>query len=155
MISTFICLHCGGTFQYNPHVKGQQYCNDAECRRASRRAWKHKNYATNKFYKEKCLCHQRTWRKQRPAHEYQREYRESHPEYVKRNRQLQGERNRKRQKESGSMIVNRNTLSLQPSYGGTYALMQVKNGKIVNRNTFMVRLQVLSGEEMIFAQNSV
>jgi hypothetical protein len=53
------------------------------------------------------------------------------------------------------MIVNRNTLSLQPSYGGTYALMQVKNGKIVNRNTFMVRLQVLSGEEMIFAQNSV
>jgi len=155
MISTFTCLHCGGTFACNPHVKDQRYCNDKDCRRASRRAWKHKSYATNKSYRQKCLDHQRTWRKRRPAHAYQREYRESHPEYVKRNRQLQGKRNKKRQKESWSAIVNRNTSSLQPSYGGTYALTQVKNGKIVNRNTYMVRLQVLPGEEMIFAQNSV
>jgi hypothetical protein len=68
---------------------------------------------------------------------------------------MQRERNRKRQKESGAMIVNRNTLSTQPSDGKTYALMQVKGGKIVNRNMFMVTLQVLSGEEMILVQNSV
>ena len=151
----FICLHCGGTFRCKPHVKDQKYCSKKECRQASRRAWKKKNYATNKSYRQKCLNHQKTWRKRRPAHEYQREYRESHPEYVKRNRHLQRERNKKRQKESGSMIVNRNTLSPQPNDGGTYALMQVKNGKIVNRNTFMIRLQVLSGEGMIFAPNSV
>lgn len=57
------------------------------------------------------------------------------------------------------MIVKRNTLSTQPSvdkaFGGNYALMQVKDGKIVKRNTLMVRMQVLSGEAMIVAQNSV
>ena len=155
MISNFICLHCGGTFECNPRVKDQRYCNDTLCRRASRRAWKHKNYAANKSYRDKCLNHQKTWRKRRPAHEYQREYRESHPDYVERNRDIQRERNRKRQKESGAMIVNRNTLSTQPSDGKTYALMQVKDGKIVNRNMFMVTLQILSGEEMILVQNSV
>lgn len=57
------------------------------------------------------------------------------------------------------MIVKRNTLSAEPSidkaFGGTYALMQVKSGKIVKRNTLMVRMQVLSGEAMILTQNSV
>ena len=51
------------------------------------------------------------------------------------------------------MIVKRNTLSVHPSGVGTYALMQVKDGKIVKRNTFMVRMQVLSGESMILDQN--
>jgi hypothetical protein len=152
---TFTCLHCGGIFPCNPRVKDQQYCKDGECRRASRRAWKHKNYATNTTYRDKCLHHQRAWRRRRPAHEYQRKYRESHPEYVERNRLLQCARNKKLRKETGSKIVNRNTLSLHPGNGGTYALMKVKDGKIVNRNTLMVRLQVLSGEGMIFAQNSV
>ena len=152
---TFTCLHCGGTFQCNPRVKIQQYCKDVECRRASRRARKHRNYATNTAYREKCLYHQSTWRRRRPAHEYQRKYRESHPEYVERNRLLQCARNKKLGKETGSKIVNRNTLPLQPGNVGTYALMRVKDGKIVNRNTLMVSLQVLSGEGLIFAQNSV
>jgi hypothetical protein len=56
------------------------------------------------------------------------------------------------------MIVKRNTLSTQPNVdrasGGIYALMQVKEGKIVKRNTLMVRMQVLSGEAMILGQNS-
>jgi hypothetical protein len=155
MISTFVCLHCEETFPCDPRVKYQQYCNKTECRRASRRAWKNKNYKTNKSYRQKCLNHQKAWRKKRPAHEYQREYRERHPEYVKLNVEMQRDRNRKRQKESGSMIVNRNTISPQPGNGGTYAMMSIKNGKIVNRNTFMVRLQVLSKKEIILAQNSV
>lgn len=56
------------------------------------------------------------------------------------------------------MIVKRNTLSIQSNddgaSSGTYALMQVENGKIVKRNMLMVRMQVLSGEAMILAQNS-
>ena len=153
MISTFICLHCRGTFLCNPRVKDQKYCNAKECRKASRCAWKNKSYKTNESYRQKCLNYQKTWRKNRPVHEYQKEYRKSHPDYERRNRKLQLERNKNRQKEQDPMIVNRNTLSPQPGVGGTYALMQVKGGKIVNRNTFMVRMQVLSGEEMILVQN--
>src|SRR4030042_282811 len=130
MISTFTCLHCACTFPCHPCVKDQEYCGSKECRRASRRAWKKKNRATNKSYRQQCLNHQKTWRKQRPAHQYQKDYRELHPEYVERNRELQRERNKKREKEPVPKIVKRNTLSMQPSVGGTYALIQVKNGKI-------------------------
>lgn len=158
MISTFTCLHCGCTFPCHPCVKGQRYCNAKECRRASRRSWKKKKRATNKSYRQQCQNHQKRWRENRPAHQYQREYRESHLDYETRNRELQLERNKKRQKEQGPMIVKRNTLSIQPNVdeisGGTYALMQVESGKIVKRNTLMVRMQVLSGEAMILAQNS-
>jgi hypothetical protein len=58
----------------------------------------------------------------------------------------------------GGKIVNRNTLSPHPSVGGTfsgtYALMRVKGEKIVNRNTLMVKMQLLSGEATILTQNS-
>ena len=155
MKSTFICLHCRGTFLCNPRVKGQKYCNDKECRRASRRAWKKKKRATNKSYRQQCLNHQKGWRERRPAHEYQKQYRANHPDYVKRNRELQRERNKKRKNDPAPMIVKRDTLFTQPRVGETYALMQVKNGKIVKRNTFMVRMQVLSRGSMILAQNSV
>jgi len=155
MISTFVCQHCGKNFPCNPRVKNQNYCCDKECRRASRRAWKNRNYAANKSYRQKCQRGQSAWREKRPAHQYQSEYRETHPEYVRRNRELQRERNKKRKKDQVPMIVNRNTLSPQPSDDGTYVLMPIKNGKIVNRNTFMVRMHILSGKEMILAQNSV
>ena len=106
---------------------------------------------------------QKVWRKKYPADQYQRDYREAHPEYVKRNREQQKERNNKRQKDQATvivktyalllqpredgaytlskvkknMIVNRNTLSLQPSIDGAYALFKVKEKKIVNRNALM------------------
>ncbi len=155
MRSIFICLHCGGEFLRHPSVKNQKYCSSKECRRASRRSWKKKNRATNSSYRQDCQNHQKRWRKNRPAHEYQKEYRKSHPDYERRNRELQIERNKKRQKRQAAMIVKRNTLSVHPGGDGTYALMQVKDGKIVKRNTLMVRMQVLSGEAMILAQNSV
>jgi hypothetical protein len=158
MRSTFICLYCRDEFSRHPSAKNQKYCNSKECRKASRRAWKKKNRATNKSYQQQCLTDQKRWRKKRPAHVYQEEYRKLHPEYEDRNRELQLERNKKRQKEQDPMIVKRNTLSTQPNVdrasGGIYALMQVKEGKIVKRNTLMVRMQVLSGEAMILGQNS-
>ena len=83
------------------------------------------------------------------------EYRKRRPEYERRTRELQKERNEKRKKEQGQKIVNRNTLTLQPGGGGLYALMPVKDGKIVNRNTLMVRMQVLSGEGSVLTQESV
>ena len=155
MISTFTCLHCDCTFPCNPRIKNQKYCSSKECRRASRRTGKQKKRATNSSYRQDCQNHQKRWRNNRPAHAYQKEYRKSHPDYERRNRELQRERNKKRQKRQASMIVKRNTLSTQPSGDGTYALIQVKDGKIVKRNTLMVRMQVLSGEAMILAPNSV
>ncbi len=52
-------------------------------------------------------------------------YRENHPDYVLRNRELQRERNKKRVKEPATILIKSNTLLLQPSEDGTY-LVEVK-----------------------------
>ena len=166
MISTIICLHCGKEVPRNPRLKNQKYCFEKECHRAKMRTWKKRQYKRNSKYHKRSLANQKVWRSKYPAYKYQRDYRKTHPEYVKRNRDLQRERNKKRQKnhstiivntdsllfqprEDGvytlskvkkNMIVNRNTLSLQPSIDGSYALFKVKGRKIVNRNALMAEV---------------
>jgi len=149
MFSNFICHHCGKSVPPNPRIKNQKYCSSKECQRARIRSWKKEQYRNNRFYRQKHLESQKVWRKKRPVHQYQREYREKHPEYVKRNRELQRKRTEKRQKSQQIVpllkIVNGNAIFTQPSDDGTYALMQVNEGKIVNGNAIMVRMQILLG----------
>jgi hypothetical protein len=127
------------------------------------RTWKKRQYTRDKTFRKRCLEGQKEWRKKYPADQYQRDYREAHPEYKMRNRELQSKRNKKRLKDQSTMIVktdalllqpredgvytllkikknmivNRNALSLQPSIDGAYALFKVKEKKIVNRNALM------------------
>jgi hypothetical protein len=115
------------------------------------RTWKKEQYKKDKKYKKRSHDAQEVWRKNYPAYKYQNDYRKTHPDYVKRNRELQRVRNKKRKRERASMIVNtdalsrvkknmivnRNALSLQPSVDGVYALFKLKKQKIVNRNALM------------------
>lgn len=166
MISKITCLNCGREFSRNSHVKKQKYCCAKECQQARMRNWKNIQYKKDSKYHKRSLASQKVWRGKYPAHKYQREYRETHPEYVIRNRYLQRERNKKRKKnhstiivkthalllqpgEDGlytlsrikkNMIVNRNALSLQPSIDGTYALFRVQSKKIVNRNALVAEV---------------
>lgn len=164
MIRTFTCLHCGKNLPSNFRLQTKQkYCSDEECQKARISRWKRNQYKKSRSYRKKSKDNQKLWRKHYPADQYQKEYREKHPEYVKRNRELQRERNKKRKKEPVSvivktdalvlqprddgayelskvkknMIVNRNALSLQPSINGAYALFKLKEKKIVNRNTLL------------------
>ena len=160
MISTFICQHCGRICRCNPRVKNQKYCSSEECQRASRRAWKRGKYATNKSYRQDCLDSQKAWREKYPSCDYQKQYRKNHPEYVKRCSELQKKRYKERREAERKAIeennVNRNTLFSNPAGDGIYELIPMDGKKNnVNRNTFIVRMQVLSGEEMILVQNSV
>ena len=167
MILTITCLHCGKEVPRNPRLKNQKYCCEKECQRARMRTWKNRQYKKKSKYQKKSLVSQKVWRKKYQASQYQRDYREAHPEYVMRNREQQKERNKKRQKyhstmivktyalllqprEDGlytlskvkkNMIVNRNALSLQPSRDGSYALFKLKERKIVNRNALMAEVQ--------------
>ena len=166
MIPTITCLHCCKPVPCNPHVKNQKYCSGKECQQARMRTWKKRQYKKNRKYQKKSHASQKEWRKKYPADQYQRDYREAHPEYVTRNRELQRKRNKKRRKDQSTMIVkthalllqpredgaytlskikknmivNRNSLSLQPSIDGAYALFKVKEKKIVNRNALMAEV---------------
>ena len=93
MALTITCINCGAEVSKNPRVKKQKYCSGKECQKAMRRSWKKKAYSKNKSYRKQHLEIQAAWREQCPAYKYQKEYRESHPEYVKRNRKLQRKRN--------------------------------------------------------------
>jgi hypothetical protein len=141
MPRTFTCLQCGKIQPHNPRQKKQKYCSALACQNARKRLFDKKTCSTSN-YKLLQKGRNKRWREQRPAHEYQKGYRLDHPEYVKRNREMQMERNNRRQKESVPMIVKTDALLLRPLYDGVYAGFKVKNGKIVKTDTLMLQMQV-------------
>lgn len=155
MPGTFTCRHCGKTLPRNPRLKKnkkQSYCNAPECKQAKKSARKKERYQTDPSYRQRHLDQQKLWRSNRPAYEYQNQYRESHPDYVDRNRELQSKRNCKRKKGTTPMIVNGTPLSPQASNDRTYAIISVKRGKIVNGTPFLAQMQILTGKEAVFQQ---
>lgn len=91
----------------------------------------------------------------RPGHSYQAEYRKNHPEYEKWNREQQKLRNKRQKKATGSKIVNTDSLSLQSSIDGAYALMPItKGGKIVNTDALMVQLRAVPGSQTFLSSNT-
>ena len=144
MYGTFTCLECGKTLPRNPRLKKQKYCSCSACQNARR-------FTTNKSIAKKSSDSRRLrqarnkrWRDTYPAHEYQKGYRLDHPEYVKRNRDLQGRRNKKYKKDQVPIIVKTYALSPQPLRDGTYAGFEVKSGKIVKTYALMAQAQALS-----------
>jgi hypothetical protein len=67
---------------------------------------------------------------------------------VERNREQQHKRTEKQQQSRQIVpllnIVNGNSIFTWPGDDGTYALMRVNEGNIVNGNAIMVRMQILS-----------
>ena len=116
------------------------------------RNWKKRQYAKSNTYRKKCLEGQKLWRKHYPSDQYQREYRKKHPGYLNRNRELQRDRNKKRQKERLPMIVKTNALPLQPKEDGPYMLSKVKKEMIVNRNTLSLQFSI-NGVHALFKVN--
>lgn len=152
MPRTFTCQHCGKVTTRDPRLKRKQkYCSFKGCQNARKRAFDKKVEPTARG---KLLRQQRNkrWRENRPAHEYQRSYRDLHPEYDCSNREKQKNRNKKRQKESCSMIVKTDALFLQPLYDGLYAGFKVKKGKIVKTDALMLQMHVQQGLETHFPQ---
>ena len=140
MPRTFTCCHCGKIAPLNPRIKRQKYCSSLACQNARKRLFDRRTTSnfTCKLLQQK---RNKRWRDAYPAHEYQRRYRDAHPEYVKRNVELQRERNKKRQKEPGQMIVKTDALLLQPLQDGVYMGFKVKKGKIVKTDTLLLQMQ--------------
>jgi len=156
MPGTFTCRHCGTTVPRNPRLKkSQKYCSATSCQQARKNAWGRKEYRANKTHRKKRLESQKACYAKRPGHAYQAAYRRNHPEYDQRNRELQGERNKSRSKDGGSMIVNTDTLSLQANIDGAYTLTPVTNGeKIVNTDALVVQLRAMSGTQAFLPLNT-
>lgn len=154
MPSTFKCLQCGKTLPKNPRLKKiQKYCSAKRCQQVRRSARKKERYHSDLAYREKHLEAQKGWRKKRPAHVYQKQYRKNHPGYVARNRELQKSRNKKREKQPVIMIVNGTSLFTRPSVNESLAVFKIKNEKIVNGTSFIARMEILSKKEATLFQS--
>lgn len=96
MAESFICKCCREQKLKNIRLKdNQEYCNSIICQRARKNEWQKRKMAHDQQYREQqqeCLS---DWRKNRPLDQYQRKYRQEHPDYVQQNREQQLQRNRK------------------------------------------------------------
>jgi len=98
-----ICIHCGKDFRSNPKVKNHRYCRDMLCQKARRARWSREKMAKDPDYRDNKRSSQEDWLKRHRG--YYKKYRAKHPEYVKRNRQLQAIRNARRGKDKTSRLI--------------------------------------------------
>lgn len=138
------CLACGQSFVPHPSVRKQQYCSAAPCQRARRRRTQAARMADDPAYRENQARAAKRWRHDNQG--YWRTYRENHPEYVQRNRELQRERNaRSRRKASVSEpIANMNELAPEKSIpSGRYRLKCLAGDGIANMNELIVTIEII------------
>ena len=153
---TFICQHCHRREKKNPRLKGNQhYCGRAACQQSRKNKWEGDRVKRDPVYRVKRTAAKKRWYRGYPGDRYQSFYRESHPDYVKGNREKQGKRgNQLAGNASVPKIVKTDALSsvsLLPQ--GLYVLSPYKKTggkKVVKTDAFIVELRACSGSgEMI------
>jgi hypothetical protein len=136
----------------NYRIKEQQYCNKEACQRARKRNYHKQKMVTDEKYRREHLQSIQDWRTYRPLAQYQRTYRDNHPDYVRKNREQQRRRNQKRHPievtSSPPVIVKGDACNSIKS--GTYLLTPCARVNasevIVKVDSFMVELSVFQGE---------
>lgn len=88
------CAHCRRHFHSDYRVKNQRFCGRRACQRARKNLWQRQKMATDPDYQANQRECQKSWHKERPL--YWRNYRRGCPDYCRRNRQMQKQRDKKR-----------------------------------------------------------
>jgi hypothetical protein len=78
------CVCCKTKFRPDRYHPKQKYCSKASCQRKRRTAWQKNKLKTDTTYRENQADAQALWKDKNPN--YWKNYRATHPEYVKRNR---------------------------------------------------------------------
>ena len=113
---------CRRLFLPNPHVHNHQYCNREDCQRVRKRRWQRQKMKNDPEYRDNQHDAQQCWIEQN--RDYWRRYRDQHPEYVKRNRLLQRERDRRRRiRDLAKMDASDEISLIKP---GSYYLIPAK-----------------------------
>lgn len=150
MQRTFICKHCNKEKELNPRLKGkQEYCSDITCKRAYKRVWQKEKMLNDVDYNKSQKELVKQWQKNKPNHEYQRQYRECHPKYVTDNRSKQKARNQKaKDRATLEKIVKMDSLaSSKSSYYTMVPYKLTPHGKIVKMDSLIIKLQLLQGKQ--------
>jgi hypothetical protein len=139
-----LCVACGAPFQPRPQVPHQSYCANPDCQRERRRQWQRSKLQSDPDYQDNQMRAQQAWTHRNPN--YWRDYRESHPEYVERNRVLQLARNAKAQ--SGHVAKMDASNPDIPLPSGVYHLSLVTDAEIAKMDVWTVEIRVHACECM-------
>ena len=131
---------CRRLFLPNPHVPNHLFCNRKDCQRVRKRRWQREKMKNDREYRDNHREAQQCWMEQN--RDYWRRYRDKHPEYVKRNRLLQRERDRRRRIRDLAKMDASDQLSLVKP--GSYYLIPAK-GKLAKMDTSSQRFFLIPG----------
>jgi len=156
MPTTFRCRNCGLEKEANYRLKEQKYCHQKPCQRARKRDYHKQRMAEDEQYRRDHLQSIADWRAKRPLAEYQRIYRQRHPDYVQKNREQQRWRNQKRRQReltSWSDIVKGNACSSLTPF--TYLLTPChlnESRLIVKGDSLVVELSLFQKDAISYSQ---
>jgi hypothetical protein len=163
MADYFYCSHCGKRTLKNPRIKeGQKYCGRKSCQQARKNKWERVKLQKDACYHKRRLAQKARWRKDYKADQYQKVYRQNHPDYVKDNREQQQLRNKNVQK-ALSEFLNANIVKTDaliaesPVSCGLYEIVPYKTspGKnIVKTDALIVELRHCSGLQEVLVDDS-
>ncbi len=140
-MSTRRCLACGSQFRLLPQVPEQNHCSEPACQRERRKLWQRLKRATDPAYRDNQARAQKAWLDRHPG--YWSQYRDSHPEYVERNREHQTARNANRKE--GNVIAKMDaSRDPRPLPSGTYRLSMVQDGQIAKMDEWIVQIVLLA-----------
>lgn len=144
------CVHCHQTF-FLTRNPAQQYCAARCCQNARKRVWRKQARLKDPTYDENQRRVNGMWRRRQT--DYWRRYRESHPNYMQRNREQQKLRDRRRAQES--MLSNASHLAKSDALEtrkaaqitvpeGFYQLIPVMHSDLAKSDALTVKISVMT-----------
>lgn len=130
------CAYCARAFDPAPQVPRQTYCSDPACQRERRRLWQVARRLSDPDYLKNQADAQSAWAHRNP--DYWKVYRETHPDYVERNRDQQQVRNARRERRAMGAV------DIAGLPAGLYELRPIQNGQIAKMTVWIVHLTVIS-----------
>lgn len=159
----FYCRQCGKRTRKNPRIKNNQhFCGCQRCQQSRKNLWEREKLKKDPDYFDQRKRQKLLWRKNRPAHQYQSEYRQSHPLYAENNRKKQNLRNKNAQKialeHTNRKIVKADALIAENLAGrGLYEILPYKmrpDKKIVKTDALIVEIRAHRGFGKILVSQS-
>jgi len=159
----FYCRHCGKRTRKNPRIKNNQgYCGSHSCQQARKNLWEREMLENNPVYHDQRKSQKAHWRRHRPGHQYQRDYRQTHPCYAETNRKKQLLRNKKASKSAFEsriqMIVKTDALIAESLVGRRlYEILPYKTcpgKKIVKTHALIVEIRAHRGFAKVLVPQS-
>lgn len=134
------CLACGQDFLPCPQVPNQCFCSAPACQKERRRRWQRDKLKADPDYLDNQHRAQQAWIERNP--DYWRRYRETHPDYLERNRLMQQQRNGR--PKIPDIAKMDESAPATPAMSGVYMLSALPNAGIAKMDAWIVEIRFIS-----------